>query len=116
MQYRQKIMFFRQHIPEFTCVPGCHDCCGPIMASPAEIADLPRLSEAARDSAAERWDCPHLTVNGCGVYDDRPLICRLFGTTARLACPQGRQPAAMIAPVIEHQIDVFMRENRRVLV
>lgn len=115
MQNQRKIRFFRQHIPEFTCVPGCHDCCGPIMAAPIEIADLPELSEEARASALERWDCPHLTINGCGAYDDRPLICRLFGTTPRLACPHGRQPPEMIDPAIELQIELFFSKNRRVL-
>ena len=115
IENRKKIRFFRRHIPEFACIPGCHDCCGPIMATPIEIAALPQLSDQARDSALKRWDCPHLTVNGCGAYDERPLICRLFGTTPRLACPHGRQPPEMIDPAIELQIELFFSKSRRVL-
>ena len=37
--------------------------------------------------------CPLLSANGrCTVYQVRPLICRLWGTTRALACPQGCQP------------------------
>ena len=25
--------------------------------------------------------CPYVTPSGCGIYDDRPLICRLYGAT-----------------------------------
>lgn len=116
MQNRKKIRFFRKHIPEFMCIPGCRDCCGPILASTDEIADLPPLSTQARDRALENWDCPHLTDDGCGVYEDRPLICRLFGTTPRLACPHGRGPQLMIDPALELKIEIFFRQTRHVLV
>ena len=45
-----------------------------------------------------------------------PLICRLFGTTPRLACPNGKRPEVMIDPQIEQQIHRFFVETRQVLV
>ena len=43
----RKIRFLRRHIPEFACLPGCHDCCGPITASSEEMARLPEIARNA---------------------------------------------------------------------
>ncbi|MES2019261.1 MAG: YkgJ family cysteine cluster protein, partial [Pseudomonadota bacterium] len=62
------------------------------------------------------WDCVHLGEQGCTVYHERPLVCRLFGTTPRLACPHGRGPALMIDPAMDAKIANFFRQTRHVLV
>ena len=116
MRNRKKIRFFRSRIPEFTCVAGCHDCCGPIMDSTEEMSHLPSVADAKRETALAKWDCPHLGVAGCEVYDERPLICRLFGTTTRLKCPHGRQPESMIDVEIETKIEMYFHKVRHVLV
>jgi hypothetical protein len=112
----QKIRFFRQHIPAFACVPGCHDCCGPVTTSTEEMARLPVKSHEEHEAALADLCCPHLGEKGCQVYAERPLICRLFGTTPRLPCPNGKRPDVMIDPQIELQIQRFMLETRQVLV
>lgn len=111
----QKIRFLRRHIPEFECVPGCHDCCGPITASSEEMARLPVKSEAERSAALVALNCPNLGENGCQAYAERPLICRLFGTSPKLVCPNGKRPEVMIDPRIEQQIYRYFAENRHVL-
>lgn len=112
----QKIRFFRRHIPSFDCVPGCHDCCGPVTASSEEMAGLPFKSLALHEAALANLDCPHLADSGCQVYAERPLICRLFGTTAGLPCPHGRKPEQMTSRRIERQIHLFFATTRQVLV
>lgn len=112
----QKIKFFRRHIPTFVCKPGCHDCCGPVTTSPEEMSWLPVKTTKEHDTALENLSCPHLGKEGCQVYDDRPLICRLFGTTPSLACPNGYQPEVMIAPGIEKKLHEFFSATRQVLV
>ena len=112
----QTLRFLRQHIPEFACEPGCHDCCGPVTASSEEMARLPLKSEAEHATALAELNCPHLGPKGCEAYLERPLICRLFGTTPKLACPKGRRPAMMIAPKIEQKIHQYLAETRQVLV
>lgn len=112
----QKIKFFRQRIPAFECVPGCHDCCGPVTTSTDEMARLPEKSDEDREVALANLDCPHLGKNGCEVYDERPLICRLFGTTPQLVCPNGRRPEIMTDPDIEKKIHQFFSSTRHVLV
>jgi uncharacterized protein len=112
----RKIRLFRRHIPTFECVPGCHDCCGPVTASSDEMAMLPVKSEMEHAAALAAWSCPHLSDQGCLVYAERPLICRLFGTTPRLGCPNGKLPSAMIDPQIEQEIYRFFSQTRHVLV
>ena len=80
------------------------------------MARLPRKSEAEHAQALAALSCPHLGENGCQVYEERPLICRLFGTTPRLACPNGRRPEAMIDGRTEQQIFDFFEKTRHVLV
>lgn len=115
-QNGQRIRFFRRHIPQFECTPGCHDCCGPVTASSEEAARLPVRGEQQRAAALADWACPYLGKNGCEAYLERPLICRLFGTTPRLACPNGRAPAAMIDPRVEEAIHQYLAETRQVLI
>lgn len=111
----QIIRFYRKHIPAFECVPGCHDCCGPVTASSEEVARLPIKTEAEHKVALAQYSCPYLGKNGCEVYGDRPLICRLFGTTPSLPCPNGKRPIELIDPKIELQIHQFLTETRQVL-
>lgn len=112
----QKIRTLRQQIPTFECVPGCHDCCGPVTTSPEEMARLPRKSRAEQDAALEALDCVHLGPNGCTVYDERPLICRLFGTTASLPCPRGQGPESPTEAAVERQVHRLIASTRQVLV
>lgn len=85
------------------------DCCGPITGSREERRRLPLL--AAYDQKVEFMaemdfqgpdsclSCPYVTPSGCGVYDDRPLICRIYGVTEdpRLQCPHGMGPAKKLS-------------------
>jgi uncharacterized protein len=116
MENSQKILFLRRNIPAFACKPGCHDCCGPVTASPTEVARLPPKTEAEHDIALAELNCPYLGKNGCEVYNERPLICRLFGTTPKLLCPHGQKPEQMINPRIEQKVNRYLVETRQVLI
>ncbi|MEW9899059.1 YkgJ family cysteine cluster protein [Chitinivorax sp. PXF-14] len=112
----QKVRFFRTRIPDFECVPGCHDCCGPVTTSTVEMARLPVKTEAEHAAALAALNCPHLGECGCTVYAERPLICRLFGTTPRLPCPHGRRPEHYVDAEIERQVFAYFESARHVLV
>ncbi len=113
---RQTIKQLRAQIPGFACVPGCHDCCGPVTASSEEMSRLPVKTDAEHSVALEAYNCVHLGADGCTVYSERPLICRLFGTTPNMPCPNGRRPEQMIEPKVEKQIVRFIATTRQVLV
>ena len=112
----RKIDHLRQRIPSFACVPGCHDCCGPVTASSEEMARLPVKSDAEHDAALAEFNCVHLGPQGCTVYDERPLICRLFGTTPRLPCPNGQRPEEWIDERVEKGVHQLIASTRQVLV
>ena len=52
-----------------------------ICRSREEVARLPEKSAVAHQTALENYSCPYLGAKGCEVYGERPLICRVFGTT-----------------------------------
>lgn len=110
------IAVLRDEIPSFECKPGCHDCCGPVTASSEEMSNLPSKSEAQRQKALEGFNCVYLGEHGCTVYADRPLICRLFGTTKTMPCPNGCAPEANVAPEIEKAVFSFIKTSRQVLI
>lgn len=49
-----------------------------------------------RMAAGEDYTCPALVDGQCSVYDDRPLICRLWGVTEGLPCPYGCEPDSVV--------------------
>lgn len=83
-----------QGVPQFQCVEGCSDCCGPVPMTRLEMSRI-----KARVGEYEMFDkdlhCGLLKDGKCSVYDIRPAICRVFGATSfqpRLVCPHGRKP------------------------
>ncbi|BCE00097.1 YkgJ family cysteine cluster protein [Marinicellulosiphila megalodicopiae] len=112
----QIIARLRERIPKFECVKGCHDCCGPVTTSSEEMARLPVKTEAEHTAALNEYNCVHLGPNGCTVYGERPLICRLFGTTEKMPCPNDRRPEEMIDEQTEKQIHHYIATTRQVLV
>ena len=79
-------------IPPMECVEGCTDCCGPIVFSAWEWAQVEDKRRAAS------VDCPYSVTGRCEIHDQRPMICRLFGTvdTDLMRCPHGRAPLQML--------------------
>lgn len=81
-------------IPEVPCKGLCHEACGPIGMSFAEarvIEDTTGAPLPAYDEA--RSCCPFLNEeNRCGIYDQRPVLCRLYGAIPNLPCPHGCLP------------------------
>lgn len=80
------------------CRTGCHDCCGPVPMSDAEAARIatPFILE---DSPFGKltplkpgcMTCAFSSPDGCTIYENRPLACRLFGAVdhPRMTCPHG---------------------------
>jgi Fe-S-cluster containining protein len=109
----RKIDYLRRQIAPFDCVPGCHDCCGPVTASAEELSRLPRKSAAQHAAALQAWNCVYLGPQGCEVYAQRPLICRLFGSCSSLPCPHGRRPLQFTAAEVEEQVHTLIASTRQ---
>ena len=66
-------------IPSSKCVDGCHACCH----------DLIQMSAEERDNMGGyefTGSCIHLVDGHCDVYERRPLVCRLYGSSELLRC------------------------------
>ena len=82
-------------VPHVNCKGLCIDACGVIEATDEERARLPGLPLADEAQATyERrghYHCPLLKNGRCTVYEQRPLVCRLYGAVdlPALTCPFG---------------------------
>lgn len=66
-------------IPSSKCKDGCSKCCtNMIQFTPSELK---------RMGGYEFKDvCSHLVEGKCSIYENRPFVCRLFGTSELLQC------------------------------
>jgi Fe-S-cluster containining protein len=86
-------------LPRIDCQKRCHGTCGPILMSAFEWDRLTSMHGAR--SCDDDLICPYLerTSGLCGVYDSRPLICRLGGVTEALRCEFGCLPERLLSDV-----------------
>jgi uncharacterized protein len=92
-------------IPEHAlqCRGLCHDSCGAIAYSEAEARHIaykygspPMANGFERGEFTRPGDimCDKLTpTKRCGIYEDRPMICRVYGLLRALECPHGCVPS-----------------------
>ncbi len=86
-------------VPPVNCKGLCQDCCGPIPMTRFEYDRITarigrRPPPLLADTAAGELGCRMLAPDGrCGVYDIRPLVCRLWGAVEGMPCPHGCEPA-----------------------
>ncbi len=90
-----------EQVPTVSCKGLCDDTCGPIGMGHREWARIARAgvrlpSRAVADEAARRlwargenYQCPALIDGRCSVYDQRPMVCRIWGVSEGLECPYG---------------------------
>ena len=72
----------RARIPAVSGCIQCGDCCGRV---PAALEEYTRLSHWRE----EEEDCRFLRDGKCEIYEERPIMCRLFGLHEMLRCPHG---------------------------
>lgn len=91
-----------EKIPSFRCKEGCTRCCDNwIQFAPEEEL---RCGGFAFDSPL----CPKLKEGeGCTVYANRPLICRLFASSVLMPCPYGYGPEELLT---EEETKTILKE------
>lgn len=81
-------------LPKLACQKLCEDGCGPVPVSHLELEIVTRAAGGELPSSGTT-DCPLITPDGCcSVYEDRPMVCRLWGT---FYWPESVVPAGMIS-------------------
>jgi Fe-S-cluster containining protein len=80
-------------IPAFQCRKGCFDCCGPV---PFAKEEWLRVRDKRPTTG---FTCAYASDDGCAIYQNRPLMCRLFGAVDRdiLLCPHGCRPHRLMS-------------------
>lgn len=102
-------------VPAVACKGLCHWTCTPIEMSNRERrkirdvhgVDIPEVPPGTHVRNMEPVDCPALTpLKRCGVYEDRPMVCRLWGASESMPCPHGCEPVpgSVLLPVVEARV------------
>ncbi|WP_199438461.1 YkgJ family cysteine cluster protein [Vibrio owensii] len=108
-----------EQIPQVEgCDPSCGGCCGP---SPLSVSEAVRLGiegglliTPLKSTLTHGVSCEYYEpMQGCSRYDERPLLCRLFGASEDpgLVCPKGARASS---PLTVSQTNQIMRAYRKV--
>ena len=94
MNIKEKHQQLYSQIPSFKCKANCTDCCGPVPISSYEAKQLGIPGQHLTPTKPGTLKCIFASKTGCTVYDKRPMMCRLFGTTKHplLTCFHGCRP------------------------
>ncbi len=116
-----------QAIPSFKCKTGCFDCCGPVVFSEyersrltPEQAALVTLDAVVARLRAGQTTCVFASTAGCSIYDKRPYLCRLFGTSAepkltcRHGCGSGVKFSREQTAALTNEYEALLRESANV--
>jgi Fe-S-cluster containining protein len=72
------------------CDTGCGECCG---IAPTTDSEFRRIEAFVQERGVVVVDqgitCPFYQGGRCVIYQVRPLSCRLFGHSEKMACPRG---------------------------
>lgn len=91
----EKLDALYAELPSIPCRGFCSDSCGPIQMSIRERERIERPHGKVECGLGP--SCSMLTPDRkCGVYDIRPLICRLWGLTESMQCPYGCKPDRLL--------------------
>ena len=90
----KKLNNIYKKLPRVKCKGLCTESCGPINFFEIERINIERTHGAKGIPQAKRdLSCNQLTNSGrCKIYNERPLICRLFGVAKGLKCQHGCVP------------------------
>ena len=128
MQKKKKLEKIYAQIPALECKGLCHGSCGLILISGYErklitekigYDPFPSQEEAKAyvkvilQQPTLAKNCELLKDGKCTVYEDRPLICRLFGAVENMKCPFGCKPnAKMLSAIVARQL---LRNAQKIL-
>jgi uncharacterized protein len=103
-------------IPSAGCKGLCADECTTIPVFPFELEQLEAAAgrklptmDAGDDLGGQLLGsklgdpCPLLVLGRCSAYDQRPLICRAFGSVEGLRCSHGCRPAELVSTATQYR-------------
>lgn len=85
-------------VPDVECKGLCAKVCGPIAMSAAEEALILAKHGVVPEVSPVDHACSALRDGRCSIYEDRPLVCRVYGAVRELRCPYGCAPKGGLLP------------------
>lgn len=79
-------------VPDVECKGLCVQACGPILMSRIEQQIIESEYGTLPEPSGPRLTCSKLVDGRCSIYQNRPLVCRLFGAVGGMPCPYGCKP------------------------
>jgi Fe-S-cluster containining protein len=68
-----------EKIPRSICAEGCFKCCiNMIQFTPGEEKEMGGYDYNGK--------CPYIINGKCSIYEKRPFVCRIYGTSEMLKC------------------------------
>lgn len=109
-----------KRVPDCHCKGLCVQACGPVPFSATERAKVESLAPHGWIDwenpvgtyipvSDENSDliCPFLQQGKCSIYDDRPLVCRMYGAAEKLQCEHGCKPTVSVQKEAEIRNEYF---------
>jgi len=94
-------------LPKVACKGLCDNSCGPVPATRLErkIINLPVLSPGFIQKSADEG-CPRLKDKRCSQYEDRPILCRLWGIVddPMMRCTHGCEVERLLTKEESHAV------------
>jgi Fe-S-cluster containining protein len=102
-------------IPKSICTEGCFDCCINSVQFAREEAE--RAGE--RECGEYNGICPFLDEKNkkCGIYENRPLVCRIYGVSEIMRCDGCRpenESIKYLAYLTEEETRAIIREYTKI--
>lgn len=98
----EKLDELYRSLPRMKCIGECASACGPVRLSPLERSRIEARGHQWVDgrvipmsggrSAGTACSALDQSLLVCQVYQDRPMVCRIWGLIEALACPWGCRP------------------------
>ena len=94
-------------LPSIECKGLCHESCSFIPLRQIEEDNIAKAtgSHPITDTSIKpitmlknvNESCPYLQLQRCTIYEQRPLICRVFGVSEDLLCRHGCKPTRVMS-------------------
>ena len=100
--FEREIKNLYEQIPASVCRSDCSKCC----------KDMIQFSTSEeKNMGGYVWDgkCSHLQNGRCSIYQNRPFVCRLYGTSAMLTC-EGCTPERLLS--VEDTLSLVREYNK----
>ena len=104
-EIRRRLQVIYAEIPIVACKKICSNFCTMIPVSPVEQRVI-RERHGILVAHDEHGVCRALKHGLCSVYEDRPLICRVFGAAEGILCPHGCE--VLPSPMTREQVHALM--------